>query len=129
MFRSGSLGLALIQAAPASSGLPFRSESTVSMDRFVFAMLAVSLLLVAVIAALYVARKKGWFDGMAFRGSAAPGDRSGLSLRASRRVSAFTVVHVLARGDREFLVVESVRGATAQIHMMPSSQEGQESAP
>jgi hypothetical protein len=125
MLQGGSIALAPVQTAP--SGLPFRTESAVSMDRFVLAMLAVSLLLVAVIAALQMARKKGWLDGVMFRSSTVQGDRSELSLRASRRVSAFTSVHVLARGEQEFLVVESVRGATAQIHMVPRAVEGQES--
>ncbi|MGO4521204.1 hypothetical protein AB4076_11370 [Dyella sp. 2RAF44] len=122
MLQGGSIALALVQAAP--SGLPFRTESAVSTDRFVLAMLTVTLLLVALIAALYVARKKGWLDGVMLRSSVSQGDRSELSLRASRRVSTFTSVHVLARGDQEFLVVESVRGATAQIHMMSNTLEG-----
>ena len=123
MLQGASIALALVQATP--SGLPFRTESAVSTDRFVLAMLAVSLLLIAVIAVLHIARKKGWLDGVIFRSSAVQGDRSDLSLRASRRISAFTSVHVLARGDQEFLVVESVRGATAQIHRVPSAPEGQ----
>jgi hypothetical protein len=123
MVQGRGIALAIVQATP--SGLPFRTESAVSMDRFVLAMLAVSLLLVALIAALQVARKKGWLDGVMFRSSAVQGDRSELSLRASRRVSAFTSVHVLARGEQEFLVVESVRGATAQIHMLPRAVQGQ----
>lgn len=127
MLQGGSIALALVQAAP--SGLPFRTESALSMDRFVFAMLAVTLLLVGLIAALYVARKKGWLDGVMPRSSIAHADRSELSLRASRRVSAFTSVHVLARGDLEFLVVESVRGATAQIQTLPRAIEGQGSRP
>lgn len=122
MLQGGSIALALTQTIP--SGLPFRTESAVSMDRFVLAMLAVSLLLVAVIVALQVARKKGWLDSVMFRSSAVQGDRTELSLRASRRVSAFTSVHVLARGEQEFLIVESVRGATAQIHMVSRAVEG-----
>ena len=123
MLQGESIALALAQTAP--SRLPFRTESAVSTDRFVLAMLAVSLLLVALIVALQVARKKGWLDGVMFRSSAVQGDRPELSLRASRRVSAFTSVHVLARGEQEFLVVESVRGATAQIHMLPQALQGQ----
>jgi hypothetical protein len=123
MLQGESIALALAQTAP--SGLPFRTESAVSTDRFVLAMLAVSLLLVALIVALQVARKKGWLGGAMFRSPGVQGDRSELSLRASRRVSAFTSVHVLARGEQEFLVVESVRGATAQIHPVLRAVEEQ----
>jgi hypothetical protein len=133
MLGCGSIALVIFQAAPASGGIPFRTESTVSMDRLVLAMVVLVLVLVCLVAALYLARKKGWLNRIAPHATTGQGQggRPELSLRTSRRISAFTSVHVLAHGDREFVVVESVRGATAQLHMLPvpSAGEAQERSP
>ncbi|WP_243040905.1 hypothetical protein [Dyella sedimenti] len=109
---------ALGVASPATVGIPFRTDSAVAADRLLFAMLGVSLVLVAVLVALYVAKRRGWLKGMMPAGLGRKDDPEPLVLRAAKRISASTSVYVLASGDREFLVVESARGVTSQIRLL-----------
>lgn len=128
MHRCGSAAPATLLAAPASSGIPFRTDPAVSVDRFVLAMLAVSVLFVAAIALLYLARRKGWLAGAPGGIAAGKSGNHELSVQASRRVSPFTTVHVIARGKQQFLVVESARGVTAQLHALDVPNAKEESA-
>ncbi len=122
MFSLMRVALASLQAAPTSA-IPFRTESAVSSDRIVTAAVLMLLLVGGLVVALILANKKGWLAKWCHRGSSPQTEARAFAVRATRRVSAFTTVHVLAHGDKEFLLVESTRGASAQLHALPSQAD------
>lgn len=126
MLASGSIGLVLMQVAPATSAIPFRTEPAVSTGRFIEVMFIVCALLAITMAVLYMARKKGWLNRLMHASSPASAQAGTIMVRSSKRISALTTVHVLVHGDNEFLVLESHRGATASIQRISASAESRE---
>jgi hypothetical protein len=110
------MGLSAIQVATSTTpAIPFRSESIVSTDRLAFAGVALTLVLVTISLALYIAKRRGWLGGALPQGRKHTDRTDSLVIRASRRVSGSTALYVVAYGDREFLVLESARGTSARI--------------
>lgn len=124
-----SLWAAPLDAA-ASSGIPFRTDASISMDRFTVAMLMVSLALAALIFCIYLARRKGWLDGKfaSVNRHANQAAKTGVEIRSSKRISMATTVHVVAYREREFIVIESGRGVSSHITQLDGTErdgEGQ----
>lgn len=100
-------------AALASSPIPYRTAAPVSTGTFAFALLATVLLLVVLVGGLLVARKRGWTAASAIKRNGMPAES--IELIASRRLSAATTAHLVACRGHSYLVVESLRGASATL--------------
>jgi len=102
--------------AGLATAIPFRTDSPVPTGRLVAALSAVAIALAVAVVVLQMAKRRGWLARIAAsnHGKAAPGD--GIQLCASRRLSLSTSVYVLSRDGMEFIVVESGKGVSCQVH-------------
>ena len=116
---------ALPAAGPARSmsvatpgAIPFRTDSAVAPATYGVALVVTLLVLGGLVAAVAWARRKGWV-GMS---GAMPGISTkashAIEIKASRRLSMNTGVHVVAYEGRQFLIVESARSTHSTITPM-----------
>jgi hypothetical protein len=103
--------------APA---IPYRTDAAVSASSYAFSILVTLLVLGLLITALVVIRRRGW---LALSGrTQTPAPQDGIAVKASRRVSMNTTVHVIDYQGASYLLVESHRGATATTTPLPSGR-------
>jgi hypothetical protein len=106
----------------APTPIPFRKTAIVSSSE-VFGMLITTLLVLMAIAALaWFARRQGWLERWT---AGAPSARtSTLTVLEVRRISRKTTLYRVSNGGKEFLLAESsmqIQIATAQIEMERAS--------
>lgn len=108
---------AAVSAHAATRGAPFaipyRSTAPISTSSVVAALAITALTLAALIACIAYARRRGWLIGMNVGTRVA--HEPGIDVRASRRLSMASSVHIVAYQGREFLIVESGRGSAATV--------------
>jgi hypothetical protein len=82
--------------------------------------LAITLaVLLALMAALVYARRRGWTTGVVPRKSV-PAEAE-IALVASRRISATTTAHAINFRGNEYMVIESARGVSTAISPLTPS--------
>jgi ABC-type enterobactin transport system permease subunit len=118
-------------SAPASTGaasaIPYRSSAPISTASVVTAFAITALTLAALIACIAYARRRGWLMGMNVGKRVA--HESGIEVRASRRLSMASSVHVVAYQGYEYLIVESGRGSVATVSPLGNRQAESSSVP
>lgn len=98
--------MAATKPAHASTGpIPFRPEGQGAGGSALDVLLVLVVLLGACVAALWIARKKGWLD----RWVVAPlrSDQGGMKLEQTLRISQRSALHRVRDGDDQYLILES----------------------
>lgn len=114
-----------VWTAPAAA-IPYRTDAAVSVGTFATALLVTLCLIALLVFALIFIRRRGWIT---LSGTArAPVASDGIQLRASRRLSMATTVHVMSYQGNTYLVVESGRGVNATVTRIESG-DADEDAP
>ncbi len=114
----------------AVQAIPYRTEAAVSGGSFAGALLTVAIVLGLLAVAAFQARRRGWLAGLGVPAKPGPaGAPDGIAVRASRRVSPATSVHVIAYQGQEYLIVESARGASTSFAPLPVARPKPEDAP
>lgn len=124
-FASMLVTSSLVPASPTSapSAIPYRTATSVPTGSLASALIITILVLVALVGCVVYARRRGWLAGTGI--GVRPTSGSEIDIRASRRVSLATTVHVVRCGDADYLLVETMRGTTATISPLQKSPEGQ----
>ena len=103
------------QTVVSVSAIPFRKTSVVSGSE-VFGMLVTTVLILAAVAALaWFARRQGWLDRWTGGVPSARDPKRSLAVREVLRISRKTTLYRVSSGGREFLLAES----SAQIQLSP----------
>ena len=121
------MNLSSLPASASSAAIPYRTAPAVSAGSFALAMSVVVLVMVALVALAFVARRRGWLGALGVN-SVDPG-KAPLQLQASRRLSVHSTAHVLSYQGKEFLIVESVRHTATSISPIDGGDPGQDGAP
>ncbi|RDI99310.1 hypothetical protein DVT68_00125 [Dyella solisilvae] len=116
-----------LPAGASSAAIPYRTAPVVSAGSIALSMSVVVLVMVALVALVLIARRRGWLGKLGVNGIEA--GRAPLELRASRRLSVHSTAHVLSYQGREFLIVESVRHTATSISPIGDADPDQEGAP
>lgn len=105
-----AVGVPTSTAAGSHLGIPYRTAASVPPESFAVALTVTALVLVVLVGLLVYARRRGLLQ---------PGrhavDEAGVEVRATRRVSMTTSVHVIAYRGREYLLLESARGSATSV--------------
>ena len=107
-------------ATGTPSAIPYRHAAPVSAGNLVAALAITTLVLVALIACVAYARRRGWLPSMRVGSSVA--QAGGIEVRASRRLSMATTTHVITYEGRAYLIVESGRGHAATVSPVSDSK-------
>jgi nitroreductase len=104
-------------AGGAKTAIPFRTEMPVSAGSIAFSAFVTVLVLVALVAVMVYARRRGW-DGR-WRSGTMSGKRlvseEGIEICSTRRVSMATTAHVVQYRGHGYLIVESARGVSITV--------------
>ena len=107
------------QTVASSSAIPFRKTSIVSGSE-VFGMLVTTILVLAALGALaWFARRLGWLDRWIGGARSAHDIKRSLAVLEIVHISRKTTLFRVMDGDREILLVES----SAQIQLLPAQSK------
>jgi hypothetical protein len=94
-------------------GIPYRTSTPISAGNMAMAFLVTGVVMLLVVGGFVYARRRGWLAGITLTKGRT--DTAGIEVIASRRVSMVVTAHVLAYQGKEYLVIESLRGAAATV--------------
>ena len=110
------------QTVVSVSAIPFRKTSVVSGSE-VFGMLVTTVLILAAVAALaWFARRQGWLDRWTGGVSSARDKKRSMTVLEVVRISRKTTLYRVINGKREFLLAES----SAQIQLSSAHSESEQ---
>jgi len=102
-----------VLAAPASQGIPYRTDSAISGGTVAIAIVATVLVLAVFVGILMYGRQRGWLPSSTTGKLSASAD--GIQLQSSRRLSALATAHIVHYRGNAYLIVESARGSSTSI--------------
>jgi hypothetical protein len=108
-------------AAPMTQSIPYRTDSAISGGTVAVAIVATVLVLAAFVGILMYGRQRGWIPAAASGRLSASTD--GIQLHSSRRLSALATAHVIHYRGNAYLIVESARGSSTSISLIPQHSE------
>lgn len=110
------------QAVVTSPPIPFRKTSVVSGSE-VFGMFITTALVLAALAALaWFARRRGWLERWTVGTTSAPGGKRSLTVLEVLRISRKTTLYRVSNGKHEFLLAES----NGQIQLSPAHVDAEQ---
>jgi hypothetical protein len=94
-------------ATVAASPIPFRKTSVVSGSEVFGALLTTVLVLAALVALAWIARRRGWLDRWTGGAASVADGKRSLALLEVRRISRRTTLYRVSDGKQEYLLAES----------------------
>lgn len=85
------------------------------------------LVLIALVGCVVYARRRGWLPGSGT--GLRPTSGAAIDIRATRRVSMSTTLHVVRYEGADYLLVETVRGATTLVTPLSGSPDAEGAKP
>jgi hypothetical protein len=113
-----------VLAAWMAPAIPYRTDVPVSAGTFAVALLVALCLIALLVFVLIFIRRRGW--GTLPSATRSQSLQDAIQIRASRRISMATTVHVVSYGNCTYLIVESSRGSQAAISRADPSQQSED---